>query len=194
MAEILSRTALNATWAAQASGSACRCCSCSLVWPPGVHPGWCPGFRPSASQFGLTASLVGPTSSLAWFLPEDAPRMPAWVSCQKLTRQCEATILQLKALFYVVPEFEAMGGSYREADQWISSLVQPCEMEEVCPHSWSELEGHPPAGPGKGHSSLGCWDQPTVLGNPSKSSDLVILSFCWSLAENSVLVTGMLKE
>lgn len=94
----------------------------------------------------------------------------------------------------MVPEFEAMGGSYREADQWISSLVQPREMEEVRPHSWRELEGHPPAGPGKGHSSLGCWDPPTVLGNPSKSSDLVILSCCWFLAENSVLATGMLKE
>ena len=44
--------------------------------------------------------------------------------------QRDCSLQLLKRLFYVVPECEAMIGSYRKMDQWVNGLVQPCDMRE----------------------------------------------------------------
>ena len=70
--------------------------------------------------------------------------------------QMGCSLQLLKRLFYVVPECEAMIGSYRIMDQWINGLVQPCDMREGSLHSWSKWqEDQSPAGPG-------VWDQPAI--------------------------------
>ena len=82
----------------------------------------------------------------------------------------------LKRLFYVVPECEAIIGSYRKMDQWVNGLVQPCDMRERSLHSWSK------------------WLEISLLqGLVSGTNQRSLKSFQVQV-ENSVLTTGVLKE